>query len=93
MYAIENNKVRNAIGKYLLKNGCLRVQKSIFFTDSKPETFYKIYSDLKAIQEMYQNSDSILIVPVSTDQLKSMKVIGYNIDFEIIIESNNTLFF
>lgn len=93
MYDIENNKVRTAIGKYLLKSGCLRVQKSIFFAESKRDKFIKIHSDLKAIQEMYDNSDSIIIVPVSTDQLKSMKVIGYNIDFEIIIENKNTLFF
>ncbi len=31
MYDIENDKVRAQIAKYLIKRGCLRVQKSIFF--------------------------------------------------------------
>ena len=93
MYDIENNKVRTSISKYLIKNGCQRVQKSIFFAESKRQVFNKIHSDLKAIQEMYDNEDSIFFVPVSTDQLQSMKIIGQNIDFDLVIGNKNTLFF
>ena len=93
MYDIENDKVRTQIAKYLEKQGCLRVQKSIFFADTKRNVFDKIHDDLKAIQEMYNNHDSIFLVPVSTDMLRSMKIIGQNTDFDIIMKNNNTLFF
>lgn len=93
MYDIENNKVRNQIAKYLTKKGCLRVQKSIFFADSERSVFDSIYIDLKTIQELYDNHDSIFFVPVSTDQVKTMKIVGHSIDFELITGSKNTLFF
>ena len=93
MYDIENNKVRNAIAKYLEKNGCLRVQKSIFFANTDREKFNKIHSDLKHIQKLYDNDDSIFMVPVSTDQVRAMKIIGQNVDFDIVLGNKNTLFF
>ena len=45
------------------------------------------------VQAAYQNEDSILIVPITTDYLRAMKVIGQNIDVDIITHSKNTLFF
>ncbi len=41
----------------------------------------------------YDNQDSILIVPITTDYLKSMRIIGKNIDIDIITHTRNTLFF
>lgn len=93
MYDIENNKIRTAIAKYLLKKGCQRVQKSIFFAESPRELYNQIVSDLKQVQETYDNNDSIFLVPVSTDQLRAMKILGQNIDFDIIAKNRNTLFF
>ena len=93
MYDIENNKVRTSIAKYLIKNGCLRVQKSIFFAESERSVFNKINSDLKHIQKLYENDDSIFMVPVSADQMRAMKIIGQNTDFDLIIGNKNTLFF
>lgn len=93
MYDIENNKVRALISKYLLKNGCQRVQKSIFFANTERKVFNQIKKDLKEVQETYENNDSIFLVPVSTDQLRAMKVIGQNVDFDLIIDQKNTLFF
>ncbi len=93
MYDIENNKVRTQIAKYLEKKGCLRVQKSIFFASTERKVFNTIHADLKAIQEMYDNHDSIFLTPVSTDQLRSMKIIGQNTDFDLIMGNKNTLFF
>ena len=48
---------------------------------------------LTEVQAFYDNEDSILVVPVSTDLLKSMKVIGKTLDVDIIMRSKNTLFF
>lgn len=93
MYDIENNKVRTLIAKYLLKKGCTRVQKSIFLADSERTRFDEIQKELREVQECYDNDDSILLVPVSTDLLQAMKIIGKNIDFELILKKRNTLFF
>lgn len=93
MYDIENNKVRTQIAKYLIKKGCTRVQKSIFLANTNRAVYNEIKTDLKEVQECYENNDSILLVPVSTDEIKAMKIIGQNIDFDLILQNKNTLFF
>ena len=93
MYDIENNKVRTQVAKYLIKKGCTRVQKSIFLANTDRAVYNEIKTDLKEVQECYENNDSILLVPVSTDEIKAMKIIGQNIDFDLILQNKNTLFF
>ncbi len=93
MYDIENNKVRTEISKYLIKNGCARIQKSIFFASADRKTYKELHSTLSEVQQSYQNNDSIVFVPISTDEVKSMKIIGKNIDFDIVTGNRNTLFF
>lgn len=93
MYDIEDNKVRRYISKYLLRKGCTRVQRSIFLADVPSESYQQIRQDLAQVQAAYQNEDSILIVPISTDLLSSMRVIGQTIDIELITNQKNTLFF
>ena len=93
MYDIENNKVRTLISKYLIKKGCTRVQKSIFLADTERKIFDEIQTDLKEVQECYDNDDSILLVPVSFDLLQSMKMMGKNVDFDLILKKRNTLIF
>lgn len=93
MYDIESNKVRNLVFKYLKKEGCTSVQKSIFLGDTTMEKFNSIKENLSQVQSCYDNDDSILIVPISTDYLKSMKIIGKQINVDIILKNRNTLFF
>lgn len=93
MYDIESNKVRRQIVKYLQSKGCTRVQKSIFLADLPTADFEQIKSDLAEVQACYDNEDSILVVPISTDYLKAMKVIGQQINVDIITHAKNTIFF
>lgn len=93
MYDIESNKVRYNIAKYLIRKGCTRIQKSIFLADMDNTAYNNIRQDLTEIQSLYDNHDSIIICPVSTDMLRNMKIIGKNIDLDIIAHSRNTLFF
>lgn len=93
MYDIESNKVRRIVVRYLQKKGCVRVQKSIFLADQPVAIFEQIKSDLAEVQACYDNHDSILIVPISTDYLRSMKIIGQDIALDVITKSKNTLFF
>lgn len=93
MYDIESNKVRRHVVKYLERQGCTRVQKSIFLADLPVEKYDSIRNDLAEVQACYDNEDSILVVPISTDYLKAMKVIGKSVNVDIITRSRNTLFF
>ncbi len=93
MYDIENDKVRNQISKYLIQEGCLRVQKSIFMAEMERREFEKIARTLREVNEVYNNEDSIMIVPVSPEQLNSMHVIGKNLDVDFILQNKNTLIF
>lgn len=93
MYDIESNKVRNQVVKYLQRKGCVRVQKSIFLADLEIAEYNNIRNDLAEVQAAYENKDSILVVPISSDYLRSMKIIGQKIELDVIMHSKNTLFF
>ncbi|WP_372775245.1 CRISPR-associated endonuclease Cas2 [Mangrovibacterium sp.] len=93
MYDIESNKVRTQVVKYLQRKGLTRVQKSIFVGKTERIIYDQIREDLKAVQECYDNTDSIIMIPISTDEIRAMKLIGKNIDFDLALNNRNTLFF
>lgn len=93
MYDIESDKVRTQIAKYLQREGCSRIQNSIFLADLPHERMDKIRTDLAEVQACYDNHDSILVVPISTDYLQAMKIIGKDINVDLILKNRNTLFF
>lgn len=93
MYDIESNKVRRLVVKYLEKKGLFRVQKSIFLGQLPTQDYDQIKNDLAEVQSAYQNEDSILVVPISTDYLSAMKVIGKNLNIDLITRKGSTLFF
>lgn len=93
MYDIESDKVRRHIAKYLERKGCARVQRSIFLADLDTADYQEIKTDLAEVQSLYDNHDSIIVCPISTDQLRAMRIIGQQIDVDIITHNRNTLFF
>jgi CRISPR-associated endonuclease Cas2 len=93
MYDISNNKVRTQIAKYLLKQGCIRIQKSVFMVKSTNDRFQDIHKTLKEVNSYYDNEDSIILVPINTSDVRSMKLIGKNVQIETITDRPNTLFF
>lgn len=92
-YDIEDNKVRTHIAKYLIRKGCTRLQKSVYFGSAKRETYHDIVSTLHEVQAMYQNTDSIFFLPVGEDNLHKMEVIGKNLALELEINPGTTFFF
>ncbi|MCC5938414.1 MAG: CRISPR-associated endonuclease Cas2 [Lunatimonas sp.] len=92
MYDIQNNKVRNLVSKYLIKNGCTRVQKSVFLVHSDHKKFDEIRQTLADINDVYENEDSIILVPLNISDARSMKLIGKNVNIEQIIDPPNTIF-
>ena len=93
MYDIESNKVRGYVVKYLQRKGLHRVQKSIFLGRLDAAQYNEIRNDLAEVQQAYDNNDSILVVPISSDMLNAMKIIGQNINIDLITRNTSTLFF
>ena len=93
MYDIEDNKVRRLVVKYLQRKGCWRVQKSIFLAEAPFAVYEDIKTDLAKVQAAYDNNDSIIVLPITTDYLQMMKIIGKEIDVDIITRQKTTIFF
>ena len=92
LYDIENDKVRTLIAKYLISKGCIRIQKSVFLAHSDHRKFDEIRKTLAEINAVYENRDSIILVPMNISDARSMKLIGQNVDIDRIIDPPNTVF-
>ncbi len=93
MYDIEDDRVRTHIAKYLLSKGCIRIQKSVYLARSEPKVFEEINTTLREVQAAYDNDDSILLVPVQSAAVGSMKIIGKDIQIQSLTDPPNTLFY
>ncbi len=93
MYDIESDKVRRLVVRYLQKLGCVRIQKSIFLAESSMETYNRIREDLTEVQAVYENQDSIIVLPITTDYLRMMKIIGKEVNVDVITKNKSTIFF
>jgi len=93
MYDIENNRIRRYLAKYLEKKGYQRVQKSVFFGNIPRSLHQQVSSTLKEVNERYDNGDSIMVLPISIDMFHNLKVIGKNLDYELVVEQKSTMFF
>ena len=93
MYDIRNNKVRRLVFKYLTRKGCTPIQRSIFLAEAPMDVFRQIQSDLAEVQQAYENKDSIIVLPITTDYLRMMKIIGQHIAVDVITHNKSTLFF
>jgi len=93
MYDISSDKVRLQVAKYLERQGCVRIQKSVFIVKTENPHFQEIHDTLKEVNSYYNNEDSIILVPVNASDVRSMKLIGKNVYIEAIVDKPNTLFF
>ena len=93
MYDIRSNKVRRLVFKYLTRKGCTPIQRSIFLAEAPMDVFRHIQSDLAEVQQAYENKDSIIVLPITTDYLRMMKIIGQHIAVDVITHNKSTLFF
>ncbi|MEL6193543.1 MAG: CRISPR-associated endonuclease Cas2 [Bacteroidota bacterium] len=92
MYDISHNKVRTKVAEYLEAKGCFRIQKSIFLGQLERRSYRDIQDALHTIQQSYENDDSIIMVPVSEDEIRSMRMIGKEIDMAFVMGRANTIF-
>ncbi|MBC6995255.1 CRISPR-associated endonuclease Cas2 [Neolewinella lacunae] len=93
MYDITDNKVRREIADYLITAGCTRIQKSVYLIKTANARFEEIHATLRDVNGLYANEDSIILVPVNSSDVRAMKLIGQNVDIQLITDPPNTLFF
>ncbi len=93
MYDIEDNKVRKHIANFLIKKGCIRLQKSVYFGSFKRATYQEISQALAEVNEMYDNEDSIIVLPLSEYDINRIRIVGRHINLEVVREKRNLLFF
>ena len=93
MYDIQDNKIRTHIAKYLIRKGCMRIQKSIYLAKGSKKLMHQISETLGEINEAYENEDSIFVLPIPQEKFNNMKVIGKNIAFEIVTEPKSVYIF
>ncbi len=97
IYDISENKIRTQIAKYLEKKGCKRIQKSVFAARLSPDKKSQIKQKIQALQydhgTSWQSTDSVLIFPFETDQLRQTEIIGENPDFSEFLDPPHTYFF
>lgn len=91
-YDIENDKIRRLVAKLLEKEGCIRVQKSVFFARIHRKRHARLADLLRQIHQLYDNQDSIMLLPVGEDMLNSLQCIGQSFDLQQITAPKNTLF-
>ncbi len=91
-YDIESNKIRRMVAKLLERQGCVRVQKSVFFARIHRKRYHELTDLLRQIQQLYENQDSIMLLPVGEDMLNSLQCIGQSVDIDMIASPKNTLF-
>jgi CRISPR-associated endonuclease Cas2 len=92
-YDIAEDKIRHQISKYLIKRGCVRIQKSVFLARSENKNFQEILCDLREVNSLYENKDSIILVPINSSDVRGMQLIGKNVDLTVITDKPSTLFF
>jgi CRISPR-associated endonuclease Cas2 len=91
MYDIEDNKVRLHVAKYLKKQGCTRVQKSIFLGNVSMKMYREIGDTLREVNALYTNGDSIMVLPVTKESMVQLRVIGKDLDYNMVVSPPNVL--
>jgi CRISPR-associated protein Cas2 len=81
-YDIEEDKIRRLVARTLLREGCVRVQKSVFFARIHRKRYHRLTDLLRQIQTLYENQD----------MLNSLQCIGQTFELDLMLAPPNTLF-
>lgn len=92
-YDIAHDRVRRNVARYIQRKGMYRVQRSVFVGTMSRETAEKIHQTLGRIQAAYNNHDSILLLPLGPEALRSVHVIGAELDVDLLLGNRSMLFF
>jgi CRISPR-associated protein Cas2 len=91
MYDIEDHKIRRHIAKYLLRQGCMRMQKSVFIGNVPHKKYREIADTLEEVNSMYANGDSLLVLPITQETIAQLQVIGKDLNYKMVTSPPNVL--
>ena len=73
-YDIGNNRVRKLVSDYLINNGFIRIQKSVFLGEVKVETYKKVVIYIETIID--KDRDNICSIPISKNDYLNIITMG-----------------
>jgi CRISPR-associated endonuclease Cas2 len=91
MYDIEDHKIRRHIAKYLQRQGCMRMQKSVFIGNLPHKKYREIADTLEEVNSMYANGDSLLVLPITQETIAQLQVIGKDLNYKMVTSPPNIL--
>ena len=80
-YDIENDRLRDRTAKVLIRNGCLRIQKSVFVApEMAKKHLNRLETGLKHLYARYplQGRDSVCIFPLTNESTTDVATFGLN---------------
>lgn len=92
MYDISDGYTRKSVAGYLLREGCLRVQHSVFMGNLPYSSMKLIVQTLKDIKQAYDNDDSYIIVPLRKESLDAMVAMGNRTNLDMVLRQRHVVF-
>ncbi len=93
LYDISDNRVRKEISDFLEAKGCQRIQRSVFMGQIDRRQYRAIEDELQSLNDLYEANDTVVMIPISEDEIHQMKMIGKPLAIREILDRRNSLFF
>lgn len=94
-YDISSNRLRERAAKLLKRQGCVRVQKSVFFGNGfPPVAIQALKQALRQLLEAEEGeeADSVLIVRIEKDFLSEVSLIGANLNLAEALKTRHVVY-
>lgn len=92
LYDISDEYTRRSVVTYLLREGCLRIQRSVFMGNLPYSRMMSIAKTLKETQAFAHNEDSYIILPLRKESVDAMVVCGDRCNIDMILRRQNVVF-
>lgn len=92
MYDISDDYTRRTVVDYLLREGCLRIQRSIFMGNLSFCKMQNIVRTLEEIREGSSSDDSYIIVPLRKESVNAMVICGDRRNIDMILRRQDIVF-
>lgn len=94
MYDVSDGYIRKCISDRLKRKGFKRLQMSVYMGCLLADDMNELKTELHTtISELGENSDSVIIIPITNDTLAIMSFYGNSIDLRELTDKNKVLFF
>lgn len=92
MYDISDEYTRRTVVAYLLREGCLRIQRSIFMGNLPYPRMMDIAQTLKETCEVSDADDSYIILPLRKESVDAMIICGDRSNIDMILRRQDIVF-